>query len=209
MNIRKTKWLVISGYNPRKENISYFLGYISKGLDKVLDTYENFIIVGDFNSQMSEMHMKDFCDLYDLGNLIKEPTCFKNPNNPSSIDLMLTNRKSNFCNSRTLETGLSDCHKMTVSVQKMYIKKKKTQYVNYRCYKKFVQENFGRDLLNSLETLGIETISYVTFHQIFTNILHRHAPFKQKIVRGNQAPFVTKKLSKAIMQRSKLKNRLN
>ena len=45
---------------------------------------------------MSEMHMKDFCDLYDLENLIKEPTCFKNPNNPSSIDLMLTNRKRMF-----------------------------------------------------------------------------------------------------------------
>ena len=69
MNICKTKWLVISGYNPRKENISYFLGYISKGLDKVLDTNENFIILGD-----PEMHMKDFCDLYDLENLIKEPT---------------------------------------------------------------------------------------------------------------------------------------
>ena len=91
----------------------------------------------------------------------------------------------------------------------MYIKKKKTQYVNYKCYKKFVQENFRRDLLNSLETLDIETISYDTFHQIFANILNRHAPFKQKIVGGNQAPFVTKKLSKAIMQRSKLKNRLN
>ena len=73
---------------------------------------------------MSEMRMKDFCDLYDLENLIEEPKCFKNPNNPSSIDLMLTNRKSSFCNSRASETGLSDCHKMTVSVLKMYIKKK-------------------------------------------------------------------------------------
>ena len=59
-----------------------------------------------------------------LKNLIKEPTCFKNPNNPSSIGLMLTNRKGSFCDSRALETGLSDCHKMNVSVVKMYIKKK-------------------------------------------------------------------------------------
>ena len=81
---------------------------------------------------MSEMHMKDFCDLYDLENLIKEPTCFKNPNNPSSIDLMLTNRKRSFCNSRALETGLSDCHKMTVSVLKMYCKKKREKR-NLRC----------------------------------------------------------------------------
>ena len=30
---------------------------------------------------------------------------------------------------------------------------------------------------------------------------------KKKIVRGNEAPFMTKELSKAIMNRSKLKNR--
>ena len=74
-------------YNPRKENISYFLSHISKGLDKVLSNYDHFLILGDFNSQVSEQHMKEFCELYDLKNLMKEPRCFKNPNNPSSIDL--------------------------------------------------------------------------------------------------------------------------
>ena len=58
---------------------------------KVLADYEHYLILRDFNSQMSETNMKKFCDKYDLENLIKEPTCFKNPNNPSSIDLMLTN----------------------------------------------------------------------------------------------------------------------
>ena len=78
---------------------------------------------------MPETHMKDFCDLYNLQNLIKEPTCYINPNNPSSIDLMLTNRKSSFCNSMAIETGSSDCHKMTVTVLKMYIKKKEPIYI--------------------------------------------------------------------------------
>ena len=94
--------------------------------------------------------MKDFCDLYDLEHLIKEPTCFKNPNNPSSIDIMLTNRKNSFCNCIVIGTGLSDCHKMTVSV---YQKEKKRNMSTIDATKKMIQENFRRDLLNWLETL--------------------------------------------------------
>ena len=49
-------------------------------------------------------------------------------------------------------------------------------------------------------------------HDVFTNILrmvlYKHAPIKKKLLRGNEAPFMTKELSKAIMNRSKLKNRL-
>ena len=209
MTVRITKWLIMSGYNPHKENVSYFFSHVSKGLDKVLANYENFLIMGDFNSQMSETHMKNFCDLYDLENLIKEPTCFKNPNNPSSIDVMLTNKKNSFCNSMTIETGLSDCHKMTVTVLKMYIKKKKPRCVNYRCYKSFNEGDFRHDLLKCLETLDEATMNYDNFLEIFINILNKHAPLKQKIVRGNQAPFMTKALSKAIMKRSKLKNNFN
>ena len=38
-------------------------------------------------------------------------------------------------------------------------------------------------------------------------VLDKHAPIKKKIVRGNEAPFMTKELSKATMNGSKLKNR--
>ena len=38
-------------------------------------------------------------------------------------------------------------------------------------------------------------------------VLDKHAPMKKKIVRGNEAPFMTKELSKVTMNRSKLKNR--
>ena len=65
--------------------------------------------------------MNDFCETYNLENLIKEPTCFKNPNNPSSIDVTLTNRKNSFQNSMTIETGLRDHHKLTISVLKTKI----------------------------------------------------------------------------------------
>ena len=42
--------------------------------------------------------------------------------------------------------------------------------------------------------------------EIFNDILNNHAPLKQQ-VRGNHAPFMTKDLSKAIMNKSKAKNK--
>ena len=52
-------------------------------------------------------------------------------------------------------------------------------------------------------------MNYEVFHGIFMGILDKHAPMKKKMVRGNNAPFMTKTLSKEIMRRSKLKNNFN
>ena len=48
---------------------------------------------------------------------------------------------------------------------------------------------------------------YSNFTRIFQNVLNKHAPLKYKKVRGNHAPFMTKDLSKAIMNKSKTKNK--
>ena len=40
-------------------------------------------------------------------------------------------------------------------------------------------------------------------------VVDRHAPLKKKTLRDNQAPFLTKELSKEIYSRSKLKNKCN
>ena len=79
---------------------------MGKELDKFLPQYENLLLLGDFNSEMSEEHMKNFCDTYNLVNLITDPTCFKSLENPSCIDVMLTNRSSCFENSMTIGKGL-------------------------------------------------------------------------------------------------------
>ena len=48
-------------------------------------------------------------------------TC-KNLENPKTTDLILTNRPSSFCSSGTLEIGLLDFHKLTVTVIKRFSK---------------------------------------------------------------------------------------
>ena len=209
VKIGKINWLLVGGYNPHKESISYFLNHIGKGIDKNLVSHENFLIIGDFNSPCSESAMKEFCEIYDLENLIKKPTCYKNPKNPSSIDVILTNKKSSFQNSMTIETGLSDCHKLTVTVLKTHCKKMDPLVINYRNYKNFNGLKFREDLLRQFEVLDIDTMSYDKFKVIFMATLDWHAPLKKKMIRGNNAPFMNKTLSKAFMYRSKLKNDFN
>ena len=112
INFRKKKWLICASYNPHKSNISNHLHHLSKGLDNYIGNYDNILLLGYFYSEFSEPCLNDFCDIYNLKNLVKEPTCFKNPDNPSCIDLFLTNRPRTFQCTTTIETGISDFHKL-------------------------------------------------------------------------------------------------
>lgn len=54
--------------------------------------------MGDFNANILEHTLASFCTLFKLKNLFKEPTGHKNPDNPSCIDLFLTNCARRFYN---------------------------------------------------------------------------------------------------------------
>ena len=92
--------------------------HLSKGLDIYMNKYENILFLGDFNSETSENYLNDFCNVHNLGNIVKEPTCFKNPDNSSCIDLFLTNHR--FQNTVSVETGISGFHKMVVTELKVF-----------------------------------------------------------------------------------------
>ena len=76
--------------------------------------------------------MKSFCESYNLTNLIKKPMCFKNPETPSCIDLILTKRPKSFPTTCVIETGLSDFRRMTVTVLKMHYRKLPPRIISYR-----------------------------------------------------------------------------
>ena len=123
LNLRRKNWIVNCSYNPHKNNISSHLEVISGTMDIHSFNYDNFIFFRDFNVYISDKAILDFCKSYNLKSLIKQPTCFKNPENPSCIDLFLKNRPRRFFNSYVIETGLSDFHMMTVSVMKIHYRK--------------------------------------------------------------------------------------
>ena len=124
--------------------------HLSKGLDVYINKYDNILFLGDFNSETSENYLNDFCNVYNLRNIVKEPTCFKNPENPSCIDLFLTNRPRCFQNTVAVETGISDFHKTLVTVLKVFYKKQKPNIIQYRKYDSFNNKLFREELNNEL-----------------------------------------------------------
>ena len=59
---------------------------------------------------MSDKPMEDFCSLNNLESLIKKPKCYKDHENPTCIDLILTNRLGYYQHSNVFETDISDTH---------------------------------------------------------------------------------------------------
>ena len=56
------------------------------------------------------------------------PTCYKNIDHPGSIDLILTNKSKSFQNTLVIETVLSDFHRLTVTVMKVYFQKQAPKF---------------------------------------------------------------------------------
>ena len=126
LNLRNSKWVLFAGYSPSKEHISPYLKNIEITVNKFVNDYDNIIMMGDFNCDVDNIIMMgdfncdvdhiimmgdfncdvdnkhennkilNFCESFSLTNIVKEPTCFKNPIKPTCIDLIITNRKERF-----------------------------------------------------------------------------------------------------------------
>ena len=209
LKLRSKNWLINCSNNPNRNAISNHIGALSDFLDFHSSTYNNIIVLSDFNVGIEEPHMKTFCENYNLQNLIEQPTCYKNLSRPTSMDLILTNVPRSFQSTCVIETGLSDFHLMTLTVMKKSFKKFQPRIINYRSYKHFSNNTFRKDLIDKLsnEELVINDDGLKRFCELSINILNKHAPRKKKYARGNQMAFFTKQLSKEIMTRSRLRNK--
>ena len=107
INLKKQKWLVIAIYTPPSQCKNYFLTELTKILGKCRESYENTVILGDFNMQPTNQILKTFLDDNNFVNLIKSNTCFKSKPG-SCIDLILTNKPKSSQNSVVMKTGVSD-----------------------------------------------------------------------------------------------------
>ena len=129
LNLRSKKWLLGCSYNPHKENIASHLSNVSAALDKLCADYGNIILLGDFNVEVKEKNISGFKSTYNIKSSVKQKTCFKNLDNRSCIDLILTNSPRSFQDSSVFEIGLSDFHKLIITVLKQYFSEPKPKIV--------------------------------------------------------------------------------
>ena len=194
---------------PNYNSLSTFFDEITLSLNKAALKFENFIVMGDFNIDVNASgpgkdKLDEFCNLFDLTNLVKEDTRCIN-NHRSTIDLTLTNKPDSFQKTCSTETGVSDYHECISTFLKSDYSKLKPKAIHYR--------NFDVSLfLNDLEKTTLLTNSYFPnenyqhLTENFISVVGKHAALK-KFIRGNQAPFVNRELRKAIYTRSRLRNK--
>ena len=156
---------------------------------------------------MTNNYLEEFCASYNLNNLIKEPTCFKNIDNPTLIDHIFTNHPKSFYSSSVYETGLSDFHKLILTVLKTFHVKLKSKIIQYRDFNHFDNTSFRADLLQELPLKNVLPGEFEKFKYVSSKVLDIHAPIKEKHVRCNQSPFMSKQPRKAIMTRTRLLNK--
>ena len=104
----------------------------------------------------------------------------------------------------TISTGLSDFHKMIMTVLKSSFTKLKAKEMYYRDYKNFSTNSFREGMTLSLNHINK---GFDSFEDTFMKTLNRHAPMKKKFVRANEVSYMTKALRKAIMKRSELESK--
>ena len=91
LTLNKKKLLLCCSYNPHYRNIEKHFTALTKSLDLYIPNYDHFLIMGDFNAEVSDKYLKNFCENYNLKSLISTSTCYKNPERPTCIDLCESN----------------------------------------------------------------------------------------------------------------------
>ena len=137
-SISNKKWLLLGNYKPPSQNelsLKLSLNFFSS-------SYENFLLLGDFNLSTENPNFKNLLNSFDLESLIKLPTCYKSLSSPTSIDLVLTNKKNFFMKSTTFETRMSDFHKLATTILRKTISKGNAKKIFYRDYKAFDHNTF-------------------------------------------------------------------
>ena len=197
--------MVHTVYRPPSSDLALFSNELSTVLDHSFSKYENLLILGDLNIDLSDQtkipkskkeFLHELYDAYDLYNLISESTCITGTSE-SMIDLILTNCSRSFMHSKTIESGLSDFHKITTTMMRCTYTRQEPVKITYRDYAKFNKEKFISEFRAKKFKFKGHTLSTNTaYHNVIEalkEMLCVHAPIKRRLIHGNQVPFMNKK----------------
>ena len=92
-SISNKKLLLLGNYKSHSQNELFFMNEIKLSLSISSSSYENFLLLGDFNLFTENPNFKNLLDSFNLESPIKITTCYKSLSSPTCIDLILANKK--------------------------------------------------------------------------------------------------------------------
>ena len=142
---------------------------------------------------MNDNAVAFFCSLNDLTSQIDHPTCYKNSDKPTCIDLILPDRHTSFQHNSIFEAGLFEIRKMVVIKFKMGFQKLKAHIVSYH------DKHFNNKKFQSTIQRCTSEDNLKCFQETIFCILNKHLYFKRQHVRTNEILLMTKELHKPIL----------
>ena len=103
--VKTRKWLCLGFYKSPSQNENYFLDNLAEILRKQTCQHENVMLIWDFNLSVNDKNLGVLMNTFNLESLINKTTSFQ-PENPTCIDLILTNKETLFKSSNILEVGI-------------------------------------------------------------------------------------------------------
>ena len=175
-------------------------------VDRCLTKSTNIIITGDLNLNLLDMRsesspgmkLKNFMDIFDCQNMVRDPTCFAG-NEPTSIHVIITNNGNKFAKTIACNTGLSDHHYMVASALKKHAPCVKNTDTTYRSYRNLNVDAFRQDVESIPFSVCNVFDDINDSHWAFNN---EHIPIKSKRTRKHEAPFVNDEYRKAIRSKA-------
>ena len=211
--MKKQKWFFIILYRPPDVSIIYLRSAIDYICIRCQVESQTMFLIGDINVDFSKENnpLKCVLDDYGLQNVIKGPTCFKNHERPTLIDVILTNCPRRLTATLNANIGVSDYHNQIQAATKMYAPKSEKRVISYRTYKNFKEEDYLNELQNT--PFHVSNIfddpddQFWFYNKLLENVMDSHAPRKMRTIPPIQLPYMNGQLRKAINIKGMLKRK--
>ena len=212
LNISDEKILLLGMYKNPKTDPVPFKRFFQETCEKVSESFENIIIIGDLNFNMFQNNMlSTIIPSFNLTNIIKEATCHKS-NQPTLIDVMLVTKRRKIMKSFSENVGVSDFHNLIRGFLKLHKPAPKTKSVSVQKlskidYAKVFSDVSENDLMQFMITAAEPNSAYNALQHYLSKLLNKHAPKKVVILKKSDFHCMSKELRKAILYRNQLRNK--
>lgn len=194
INLPHTKPILVGNVYRPPDASSMYLEKLDDIFQKCNNRYDEVYILGDFNVDISRKcnakKISNVANNSSMHQLINDYTRITNTSR-TIIDLVFVSKLDNVITSGSHVLGLSD-HNLVFVVRKSKQIKVPPRTINSRCFKQFNDNDFVQTVknINWSQIHDIEDVNHAleTWQSLFIDACDRHAPFKEKRIKGHCLP---------------------